>query len=285
MTLDQMKTIKKNFGISVREISESTELPFGTVQKIFSGETDNPRFNTLAKLNEYFVEFSLKYLSDVPNETFYVHDPRRHIPPDSSAEDLDYFELTLGKRQGEFTVADRDALPDDIRTELIDGHIYYLAAPNRKHQLIAGIIHADLLTFAFDNDRGCLPQIAPVDVNLDDDDKTMLQPDVLVLCHEDRDERYVHGAPEFVVEIISKYSRKTDTIIKLNKYMNAGVGEYWIVDPYNETVTVYDFGSDIFPAHYTFDDVVPVGISGGECSIDFRKIKDVLIRQFGTREN
>ena len=281
MTLDQMKTIKKNFGISAREISESTEVPFGTVQKIFTGETASPRFNTLVKLNDFFVEFSLKYLGEMPEDPFYVHDSGRYIPRDSSAEELDYFELTLGKRQGEFTVSDREALPNDIRTELIDGYIYYLAAPNRKHQLIAGIIHADLLAFAFDNDRGCLPQIAPVDVNLDDDDMTMLQPDVLVLCHEDRDDRYVHGAPEFVAEIISKSSRKTDTIIKLNKYMKAGVREYWIVDPYNEAVTVYDFGSDIFPAHYTFDDTVPVGISGGDCSIDFRRIKDVLIRQFG----
>ena len=104
---------------------------------------------------------------------------------------------------------------------------------------------------------------------------------VFVQADGDRDDRYVHGAPEFVAEIISKSSRKTDTIIKLNKYMKAGVREYWIVDPYNEAVTVYDFGSDIFPAHYTFDDTVPVGISGGDCSIDFRRIKDVLIRQFG----
>ncbi|MBR0308830.1 MAG: hypothetical protein IJH92_08055, partial [Mogibacterium sp.] len=132
MTLDQMKTIKKNFGISVREISENTEVPFGTVQKIFTGETENPRFATLYKLNEFFVEFSLKYLDEMPEEPAYVHDSHMYIPPDSSAEELDYFELTLGKRQGEFTVSDRDALPDDIRTELIDGYIYYLAVPNRK---------------------------------------------------------------------------------------------------------------------------------------------------------
>lgn len=281
MTLDQMKTIKKNFGISAREISESTDVPFGTVQKIFTGETASPRFNTLIKLNEFFVDFSLKYLNEMPTEPSFVHDSHRYIPPDSSAEELDYFELALGKRQGDFTVSDRDALPDDIRTELIDGYIYYLAAPNRKHQVIAGMIYADLLTCAFGSEHECLPQIAPVDVNLDDDDRTMLQPDVLVLCHEDRDDRYVHGAPELVVEIVSKSSRKTDTIIKLNKYMNAGVREYWIVDPYNETVTVYEFGNDNFPVHYTFDDAVPVGISDGECSVDFRRIKSVLVRQFG----
>ena len=281
MTLEQMKTIKKNFGISAREIAEKTDIPFGTVQKIFTGETANPRFNTLVKLNEFFVDLSLKYLSEMPQDKTFVHDTHRYVPPESSAEGLDYFELTLGKRQGEFTVSDRDALPEDIRTELIDGYIYYLSAPNRKHQIIAGMIYAELLAFGSGSVHECLPQIAPVDVNLDDDDKTMLQPDVLVLCHEDRDDRYVHGAPEFVVEIISKSSRRTDTIIKLNKYMNAGVREYWIVDPYSETVTAYDFLSEVYPCQYTFDDAVPVSLSGGECVIDFHRIKDVLIRQFG----
>ena len=281
MTLEQMKTIKRNFGVSAREISEGTNIPFGTVQKIFTGETANPRFNTLDKLNDFFVKLSLKYLNDMPETPMYVHDVRGYIPPDSSAEELDYFELTLGKRQGEFTVSDRDALPDDIRTELIDGYIIYLAAPNRVHQIIAGMIYADLLTCAFGSERECLPQIAPVDVNLDDDDRTMLQPDVLVLCHEDRDTRFVHGAPEFVVEILSKSTRKIDTTTKLNKYMHAGVKEFWIVDPQNKTITVYDFEGGRYPLHYSFDDTVPIAISDGACSIDFRRINDVLIRQFG----
>ena len=275
MTLEEMKKIRIDQNFSCREIAELSNVPPGTVRKIFTGETDNPRFNTLEKLNEFFVGISLKYLNEMPENPSFVHDSHGYIPPDSSAEELDYFELTLGKRQGEFTVADRDALPDDIRTELIDGYIYYLAAPNRKHQLIAGIIHADLLTFAFDNDRGCLPQIAPVDVNLDDDDRTMLQPDVLVLCHEDRDDRYVHGAPEFVVEIISKSSRKKDTIIKLNKYMRAGVREYWIVDPRDRNVTVI-LNEEEGPAirGYTFGDRIPVGIWNGECMVDFAAIME-----------
>ena len=281
MTLEQMKTIKKNLGISVREISENTGVPFGTVQKIFGGETANPRFGTIVKLDDYFVARALKYLDDTYAEPLYFRDSHRYIPTDSSAEELDYFELTLGKRQGEFTVSDRDSLPDDIRTELIDGYIYYLAAPNRRHQIIAGEIFAELRNCAADSGRDCLPQIAPVDVNLDNDDKTMLQPDVLVLCHEDRDQRYVHGAPELVVEIMSKSSWKRDAVLKLNKYLNAGVKEYWLVDPDQYTVTVYDFAGGKQPAQYSFDETVPVGISEGECSIDFRRIRDTLIRYFG----
>jgi Uma2 family endonuclease len=63
-------------------------------------------------------------------------------------------------------------------------------------------------------------------------------------------------------------------IIKLNKYLNAGVREYWIIDPDQETVTVYDFEHDQFPIHYTFEDTVPVMIWEGNCQIDFREIRD-----------
>ena len=281
MTLEQMKTIRRNFGISVREISERTGIPFGTVQKIFCGETSNPRFNTLTRLDEYFVDVSMKYLDGLDTEADCVRDPHRYYAPDSAAEELDYFELTLGKRQGEFTVSDRDDLPDDIRTELIDGHIYFMAAPEKRHQIIAGMIYSDLNSCMLGGERECLPYIAPVDVNLDNDDRTMLQPDVFVLCHEDRDRKYVHGAPEFVVEVISKSSWKKDAVIKLNKYMNAGVKEYWLVDPDHYTVTVYDFAGERSPFQYSFDETVPVSISEGECRIDFRRIKKLLIRHFG----
>ena len=56
--------------------------------------------------------------------------------------------------------------------------------------------------------------------------------------------------------------------------MNAGVKEYWIVDTDNEKVMVYMFEKDYLPTQYTFDDMIPIGISNGECSIDFSRIKD-----------
>ena len=68
--------------------------------------------------------------------------------------------------------------------------------------------------------------------------------------------------------------------MKLNKYMESGVREYWIVDPMNEKVTVYLFGSDwgdksdLVIGDYTFSDKVPVSIWGGECIIDFAEVKE-----------
>jgi Uma2 family endonuclease len=55
--------------------------------------------------------------------------------------------------------------------------------------------------------------------------------------------------------------------------MMAGVKEYWIVDPKYKRVLVYLFEEDVLPTQYSFDDTIPVGISSGKCSIDFKEIK------------
>ena len=78
------------------------------------------------------------------------------------------------------------------------------------------------------------------------------------------------------MEVLSPSTKRKDIIIKLNKYLNAGVREYWMIDPLEETVTVYDFEHDSFSMHYTFDDLVPVMIWDGACTVDFREIRDYI---------
>ena len=111
------------------------------------------------------------------------------------------------------------------------------------------------------------------------DDKTMLEPDIFILCDhgESEDRRFekpnsLRGEPDLVAEVLSPSTREKDCLIKMHKYLNAGVREYWLVDLKNEKVVVYCFDEDMLPAVYSFDDLIPVGISGGECSIDFSKI-------------
>ena len=100
----------------------------------------------------------------------------------------------------------------------------------------------------------------------------------MIVCDMDTEgsANYLDGPPDLAAEIISPSSRAKDCTIKLRKYMNAGVKEYWIVDPKNEKVMVYVFEDDYLPTQYSFDDMIPVGISGGGCSIDFSRIKKRL---------
>ena len=116
--------------------------------------------------------------------------------------------------------------------------------------------------------------ISPVDVQLDCDDKTMVEPDVIIVCDRSKIIRKcVYGAPDFVMEVLSKSSKKKDMFIKLNKYLNAGVREYWIVDPDKKVVMIYDFEHDDYRLA-SFDDKIPVSVLDNECIIDFAALYD-----------
>ncbi len=183
--------------------------------------------------------------------------------------------------QGSYTIEDYYALPDDRRVELIDGYFYDMASPTTIHQMIVHRIVYQLTPCA-DRHPECVLFMAPLDVRLDNDDRTMVQPDIMILCHRnDRDVRRINGAPDFVIEVLSPSSRFHDMFRKLNKYRFSGVREYWIVDPEKKQIIVYDLEHDEPPRNYTFHDTVPLIISGGECSVDFVKISELLERYAG----
>lgn len=181
------------------------------------------------------------------------------------------------KKQGEYTLEDYYALPDERRVELIDGVIYDMSAPTTIHQLIGLEIWGQLQKFIRKKKGTCIPFAAPVDVQLDCDDRTMVQPDVLVVCDRDKIiKRCVYGAPDFVVEVLSPSTKRKDGIIKLSKYISAGVREYWVVDPDKKQVVVYDFQKEDYPVIYGFGGEIPVGIFDGECQIDFAEIFEYM---------
>ncbi|MCC8044163.1 MAG: Uma2 family endonuclease [Clostridiales bacterium] len=203
-----------------------------------------------------------------------------YVLQESASEDDMVMEAGLkyaSKRQGEFTLSDYYTLPDDQRVELIDGVIYDMAAPNTAHQAAVIEISFQLESYVRSKEGSCLVFPSPVDVQLDCDERTMVQPDVLVVCDRDKViRRCVYGAPDMVVEIISPSSERKDRSIKLAKYMNAGVREYWIVDLRQEKVIVYDIEHDCRITIYGMDKTIPVQIFGGDCKVSFERIIELV---------
>ena len=177
------------------------------------------------------------------------------------------------KRDGEYTAEDYYILPDDRRVELIDGTIYDMASPGKLHQ---AILQGLFVQFdqCIDAHRGtCFLYIAPSDVELGEDGKTVVQPDLYIHCDREKEKNAPHhGAPDFVLEVLSPSNPQHDLWRKQELYRRHGVREYWLVDPAGKKALVFDFENDTLPTSFTFDDCVPVGISKGVCSIDFRKI-------------
>lgn len=162
-----------------------------------------------------------------------------------------------------YTVDDIYALPDGKRAELIDGNLYMMAPPNTKHQLIMNDINIAIYNYIKSKSGKCKVIPAPFAVFLEnaDGNTNYVEPDISVICDPDKlNDKGCNGAPDWIIEIVSPSSRKMDYITKTNLYMNAGVKEYWIVDPMREIVMVYKASEDAVPVFSRFGEKIKVGI-------------------------
>ena len=257
MTVSEMKERKAQLGYTNEMISELSGVPLSTVQKIFAGVTEKPRYETI------------KAIENVLDRT-----------PGGAGRVCEEAFSFMTKKQGEYTVEDYFKIPDERRVELIDGVIYDMTAPFSVHQMIQGEIFYTISTFIKKKGGKCIAGIPPFDVLLDagrpDENRTMVQPDIIVVCDRSKVTRArIEGAPDFVVEILSPATRKKDAFIKLHKYEDAGVREYWMVDPDKKKIIKYVFDceeDDIYPTIYGFGDKVPVAIFDNKCEVDFAEI-------------
>ena len=109
-----------------------------------------------------------------------------------------------------YTTADIYALPDGERAELIDGQIYFMAPPSRKHQDIAGELFGTIREFIKSNGSSCRPYIAPFAVFLNENDKNYVEPDISVICDPNKlHDNGCIGAPDWIIEIVSPPSSLT----------------------------------------------------------------------------
>ncbi|MDE6673600.1 MAG: Uma2 family endonuclease [Acetatifactor sp.] len=161
------------------------------------------------------------------------------------------------------TINDIYALPDGERAELIDGKIYYMAPPSRTHQQILLSLSRKIADYIDSKNGNCEVNIAPFAVFLSEDEINYVEPDISVICDPTKlDDKGCHGAPDWIIEIVSPGTKTMDYFKKLFKYRTVGVREYWIVDPTKELITVYRFEREIME-QYSFGEDVPAGIYEG----------------------
>lgn len=156
------------------------------------------------------------------------------------------------------TIEEILALPDGVRAELIDGQIYYMATPTRTHQKIGGELHYLVADHIKKHKGKCEVYMPPFAVFLNADDSIYVEPDLVVICDENKlDEQGCHGAPDWVVEVVSPSSLKLDYQLKLIKYRLAGVREYWIIHPEKRMIQVnlFEEGKEETTL-YTFDNTI-----------------------------
>lgn len=188
--------------------------------------------------------------------------------------------MALPAKKERYTFADVLAWPDDERAELINGEIFLMApSPSRGHQGISVELTRQFANYL--EGKKCKAYHAPFDVRLfekegdaPEDVDTVVEPDLVVICDPSKlDDRGCKGAPDMVVEILSPSTQRHDRLVKLGLYQRAGVREYWIVSPEEQTVQVFlrQDGSLQLNEVYDRQGVAKVNVLDG-CFIELSKV-------------
>lgn len=187
--------------------------------------------------------------------------------------------MALPVEKGKYTFADVLSWDENERIEIIDGEAVMMAPPSRVHQEIVAE-----LTRQFGNyleGKRCRVYPAPFGVRLFERDgespenvDTMVEPDISVVCDRNKlDKNGCKGAPDLIIEILSPSTQRHDRLVKLDLYQRAGVREYWIVDPENQTVQVLLLSNSLLLPHevYNKDGIAKVNVLDG-CFIELCKV-------------
>lgn len=291
MKISELKERKRELGFSNKMVSDLSGVPLSTVEKIFGGATTSPRYETLRQIeNALYGEAAevLSHPADYPNADFNDY---RVAVAESPAEYAyssfygfdDDFKFN-GKKQGQYTVEDCLSLPEGTLMELIDGVLYDMSSPTPVHQMIVTQVNIRIGAVLNEMDGECEVFVSPLDVQFSEDNiKDLFEPDMLIVCDKHKYSNKtgrILGAPDMVMEVISPSSRGKDRVLKLNKYLENGVREYWVIDPEIQEIHVYCFDNGLALSRYTFEDIVPLHIFDGKVSVNFaaitRKLRDRL---------
>jgi Uma2 family endonuclease len=145
-----------------------------------------------------------------------------------------------------YTYEDYAKLPEGAPYQLIGGELIMSPSPVPYHQIISGRIEFELMRFVMERNLGVVID-APMDVYLSDTET--YQPDIIFISKERLHiigEKKIEGAPDLVIEVLSESTAYYDLRHKKNVYERTGVKEYWIVDPIEKSIEVYENTSEGF---------------------------------------
>jgi len=155
--------------------------------------------------------------------------------------------LDLFPRQGKWTEKDYfTLLPESNKIiELSEGRIIITPAPTNQHQKILGNLYFLLYSYLLKNNLGEI-RCAPLDVKLWEDN--IRQPDIVFMSnkHNDRITEQFWGVPDLAIEILSEHTAKEDRVKKFFEYLRAGISEYWIVDPFKQSIEIFTLEKEAY---------------------------------------
>ena len=291
MKVDEIRERKKKLKLTTYQLALLAELPQGTVSKILTGETKNPSYLTIEKLDETLLkeemkvrmeayvtamqEYFAEHPEDIGNQAKFEAIYREKynldgapIPYAVSRDDMSNLHGNLALNDYRMKASELHKMGENREFELIDGNLIISEMAGVSHQRMVKKLGRAISDFIDENHGICEVFDVGVNVYLDENEYTLVIPDITVICNPDRiTEKGIEGAPDFVIEVVSPSTRQTDYHKKLHKYMDAGVTEYWIVDMDREMVSVCINGEPMQVTIYSFTDEIPVYIYDGKLRV------------------
>ncbi len=165
------------------------------------------------------------------------------------------------------------------RFELVDGSVYFMTPPSHIHQEASVNLVGELWSYLKKTNTNCRIYHAPTGLFFDEDaeiqtSSNYVEPDVFLICPRKYVDGFVVGVPHLIIEILSPSTSKHDKITKMNLYQKYLVPEYWIVDPANEMIEVYQLkdGQYQFPVTYTKEDKLTFALYENQFVIELQNI-------------
>lgn len=291
MKVDEIRERKKKLKLTTYQLALLAELPQGTVSKILTGETKNPSYLTIEKLDETLLkeemkvrmeayvtamqEYFAEHPEDIGNQAKFEAIYREKynldgapIPYAVSRDDMSNLHGNLALNDYRMKASELHKMGENREFELIDGNLIISEMAGVSHQRMVKKLGRAISDFIDENHGICEVFDVGVNVYLDENEYTLVIPDITVICNPDRiTEKGIEGAPDFVIEVVSPSTRQTDYHKKLHKYMDVGVTEYWIVDMDREMVSVCINGEPMQVTIYSFTDEIPVYIYDGKLRV------------------
>jgi len=197
--------------------------------------------------------------------------PREAEESDPAAGEPAWPVALLFPRQGQWTEADYLGLSTNHLVEFSSGVLEVPEMPSDRHQAIVAFLFSRLLAFVTAGRLGGAVRFAPLPVRLWPG--KFREPDVLFMRAEnsDRITDAYWGVPDLVMEVVSPGTKRVDSVIKLREYAEAGVPEYWLVDPEAGTIGLYVLAASAYEQRAVGrpgDSVRSVALDGFAVAVD-----------------
>ena len=261
MDISDLRRRKKALKLTNQDISDLTDIPVSTVNKVLGGVTKSPRYDTLLAIEDAIGKKE-KDSNQISRYDYGVNLDNPMMVRESNNYAMD---------TRTYTEEDLDNLPEGNFAELIDGILYFKGSPSLTHERIISRLSLNIMNYIQEHGGKCEVFSSHYAMRLQtgENEANVFLPDIMTVCRPDilKDE-YCAGPADWVIEVASPGNSKNDYQKKVYHYRRGGVQEYWIIDPQKRIVTVFDYESEKIARQegitiYSYEEVIPVQVLSG----------------------